>query len=87
MVAILNDHQDYNVYITKYFSVVLVKFICSSALHLWLYPHVSRSMDWMKYINNHPDLFDKQFIPLLVAFNQIMINIAAEILNLYMLLY
>ena len=41
----------------------------------------------MKFINNHPDQFDEPVIAFLISWLQLVINIAAEFLNLYMLLW
>jgi len=85
--SIYNEGDAYALTVTKIYVLVLVKIVCSQALHLWLYPHIYRSMSWMKYINNHEDLFDKARIPFMIAFTQMIVNILAEMLNIYMLAY
>jgi hypothetical protein len=52
-----------------------------------LYPEIGRTMQLVKYVNNHPELFTHPNTVYLVVFNAFFINILAEILNLYMLLY
>lgn len=51
--AIWYQHIDYGLYVNKYYSLILVKFVSSCALHMMLYPFVGRSMMVMKYVLNH----------------------------------
>jgi len=85
--AIYNNHVDYKVYIASYYGLLLIKFISSVALHFMLYPEVGRSMQLIKYVVNHPDEFTHPYIVLCVTFTAHTINVIAEILNLFMLLY
>lgn len=84
---IVMDHYDFNVKPSPYFGLVAAKCICSAALHMWLYPHIFRSMDLMKYVLNHQEYFDHSWIPFFITLVNLMINISAEILNIYLLLY
>jgi len=52
--AIYNNHVDYKLYISGYYSLLLIKFVASVALHFMLYPEVGRTMVLMKYVINHP---------------------------------
>lgn len=52
-----------------------------------LYPFVGRSMMLMKHAVNHPSLFTNPTIAFMVPFIDLNINIVAEFLNLFMLLY
>ena len=85
--AIRSQHVDYNLYISAYVSLLLIKFIASIGLHFMLYPEVGRTMMLMKYVVNHPDQFTHPKIVQLVIFCAHNVNIAAEVLNLFMLLY
>lgn len=85
--AIFNSHQDYGLYVNYYYSLLMVKFISSCALHMMLYPFVGRSMMLMKHAVNHPSLFTNPTIAFMVPFIDLNINIVAEFLNLFMLLY
>ena len=85
--AIINGHTDYAVYATRHYSVVFVKFLAASALHLMLYPEVARSMELMKYILNHNEHFTNPNVAFAIAFTAHHVNILAEVLNLYILLY
>jgi hypothetical protein len=51
-----------------------------------LYPEVGRSMSYFKYIINHNELFTHPKTATFVALYAVSICIAAEILNIYMLL-
>jgi len=44
-------------------------------------------MDWLKFINNHQNDFDKPAIPFFIAYCTLMINLTTELLNIFMLLY
>jgi len=85
--AIANQHIDYDLYVNPYYSLILVKFVSSCALHMMLYPFVGRSMSLMKYVLNHYDDFTHPDIAMLIPFIDLNLNIAAEFLNLFMLLY
>lgn len=85
-VAIL-ESDDYSIHASEYYTVVVAKFVCSAALHMWLYPIISQSMTLMKFTNNHPEQFEKPNVAFLIVCCSLFINVAAEILNLYMLLY
>jgi len=54
---------------------------------MMLYPFVGRSMMVMKYVINHPEYFTHPNIAFCVPFIDLNLNIAAEFLNLFMLLY
>jgi len=54
---------------------------------MMLYPFVGRSMMIMKYVLNHEELFTHPNIAFFVPFIDMNLNIAAEFLNLYMLLF
>ena len=87
VVAIINDHQDFQLYASQHYTLLLVKFFASCALHLMLYPEVSRSMELMKYILNHYEKFTNPNAAISIAFTAHHINIMAEMLNMYILLY
>ena len=77
----------YEIYPNQQFAVVLAKFICSSALHLMLFPFVERSMNHMKYINNHPKNFTNPDVAYCIALSSFAINVMAELINIYLLTY
>lgn len=83
----MSGDSTYTIYPNQQFAVVLAKFICSSALHLMLFPFVERSMNHMKYINNHPKNFTHPETAFLIAFSSFVINILAELINIYLLTY
>jgi len=69
------------------FVVLLVKFPCAIALHLFLYPQVEIAMGIMKFANNQSDLF----VPygseyaFMIGFFECIISVYCELLNIYML--
>lgn len=65
----------------------IVRFVCSVALHIMLYPEVRKGMIIMKYVNNHPHKFRTSFIPFMLGFLQYFSSIFAEFLNIYMLTF
>lgn len=65
---------------------LLTNFVSSCSLHIMLYPEVGRTMSYFKYINNHYELFTHPKSASFVAFYAVCICIAAEILNIYMLM-
>ena len=85
--AITKEHLAYKLYVNQYISLILVKFVSSCALHMMLYPFVGRSMAVMKYVLNHPKEFTHPNLAMAVTFSDLNLNILAEFLNLYMLLY
>lgn len=85
--VIIMDRLDYSIHIAPIFALVLIKCICSAALHMWLYPHFVRGMQLMKYVNNHSEYFDLPAIPFLITLINMLIVLAAEVLNLYLLLH
>jgi len=54
---------------------------------MMLYPFVGRSMMMMKYVLNHYDDFTHPGIAFMIPFIDLNLNILAEGLNLFMLLY
>jgi hypothetical protein len=52
-----------------------------------LYPEIANTMQLMKYICNHWDDFRQPGIPFFIAHTSHMINLVAEFLNMYMLVY
>ena len=54
---------------------------------MMLHPEVGRSMQLMKYALNHPKYFTHEKIAFGITFVAFVINILAELLNLFMLLY
>ena len=85
MVALLDEQ--YDLHPNTEFSIVLAKFICSCALHLFLSPHVERSMTFMKFVINHSEYFTDKNVVFCIALSSFWINILAEVINLYMLAY
>ena len=77
----------YEIYPNQQFAVVVAKFVCSTALHLMLFPHVERSMSHMKYTNNHPKKFTIPNIAFGIALSSFIVNVLAEFINLYLLTY
>lgn len=72
---------------TGSFVLYIVRFVCSVALHIMLFPEVRKGMIIMKYVNNHPDKFRTSYIPFILGFLQYFSSIFAEFLNIYMLTY
>ena len=87
VIAIVNSHDDYTIIATKWYSLVMAKFFACCALHLMLYPEISNTMMYMKYVTNHPKDFSHPNLVLFIASVAQMINVMAEAINLYMLLY
>lgn len=82
-----NESNAYALTANNYFGLILVKFVSSMALHMMLFPFVNRSLTMMKYALNHEKEFTHPVLATLVPFVDLNINIIAEVLNLYMLLY
>jgi hypothetical protein len=80
-------NESYALHPNAEFQVVIAKFICSSALHMMLCPHVGRSMTMMKYVNNHDKEFTNPKIVFLMTYASFWVNIFAEVINIYMLTY
>lgn len=87
VLAISNNHGDYTLYATEYYTVLVIKFLSSCALHLMLYPEVARTMKMMKFILNHEEQFTNPNLAFLISFTAHHINLFAEFLNVYMLLF
>jgi hypothetical protein len=85
--AIINNHIDYRIYASAWYTILFAKFVASCALHLIIYPEISRSMQLMKYTTNHAELFTHPNIAFAVPFMAHNINILAEALNLFQLLF
>jgi hypothetical protein len=83
LTAIINNHIDYKIYAAAWMSILFCKFVASCALHLILYPEISRSMQLMKYTLNHPEQFTHPTIAFMIPFTTHNINIFAEGLNLF----
>lgn len=61
------QNNDYSLYVSHFFRVVLAKFVCCVALHFTIYPHLWRSLKVMKYLINHSDKFTNFIIPFLCS--------------------
>jgi hypothetical protein len=44
---------DYDLYVNVRFSTLMAKFLASGALHIMLYPHIEKSLKWMKFVVNN----------------------------------
>lgn len=69
------------------FYVLLVKFPCSIALHLFLHPEIHKGLVIMKYANNQAELFHGfgSQISFMLGFMQMFISIYAQFINIYLL--
>jgi hypothetical protein len=79
--------KDYGLYVSKYFRLVLAKFVCSVSLHFMLYPHMARSMAIMKFMINHPHKFTNVIIPFFCTAVFHFINLSSQSINIYLLCY
>ena len=86
--AIFKD-DTYKLEADREFSYLVMKVVCSAALHIMICPEVAGTMDMFKYTINQCHLFEKdsEFTVQFLAFVSLIINIVAEILNIYMLTY
>ena len=80
-------NQDYTIYTSIFYRIVIAKLVCTITLHFMLYIHVARSLSIMKYMINHQDKFTDFFIPFMCTITAVLISIVSEILNVYMLAY
>ena len=80
-------NKSYMVEASPFFRLILVKFVCSMALHFTLYIHIHRGMNVTKFVVNHPERFKHVEIVYLCCFINVMVSIVSEILNVYMLAY
>ena len=87
LTAIVNNHIDYNIYAHAWYSIILCKFVASSALHLILYPEIAKTMALMKYTLNHSDDFTHPKVAFGVPLLSHTVNIFAEGMNLFQLLF
>ena len=83
----ITSGSEYTILATPNYTVLLAKFFASCALHLMLYPEIARSMRYMKYILNHPEFFTNWMYAFSIALTAHHVNILAEVVNLYMLLF
>ena len=81
------NRNEYTIYATSFYSVLGAKFFGSCALHLIIYPEIFRSMELMKYTLNHASLFTNEYFTFIIALTAHTLNIMAEMLNIYFLLY
>ena len=87
MAVVLVNDPSYKIYVTSEHALLLVKVICTAALHLMLFPEIAQSMTVMKYIINHQSEFTCPNVAFSIIFVAFFINILAELMNIYMLLY
>ena len=87
MAVVLVTDDAYKIYVTREHALLLVKVICTAALHLMLFPEIAQSMTVMKYIINHQGEFTNPHVAFFISFVANSINILAELMNIYMLLY
>ena len=67
------------------FQLFLAKFLTTCALHLNIYPEFSSGMGIMKYVNNHPHLFDMDMLAYSLGSTQFVFAIIYEICNITVL--
>lgn len=86
---ISNVLGEYSQHFTNDFIVLLVKFPCTVALHLFLFPEVQTGMKIMKFANNQPHLFTGTGaeISFFIGFMQVITSIYCEAINLYLLTF
>ena len=57
-IFLVSEHDsEYDLYVKSRFSVLFAKFLASGALHMMLYPHIEKSLKWMKFVINHSEEF------------------------------
>jgi len=71
------------------FEVLVVKFPCAVALHLYLYPEVMNGMNIMKFTNNQSDLFlpNTSELAFIIGFLQCLVALYCEFINLELLIF
>lgn len=79
--------EAYSVNASTSFELVLAKFVCSSALHIMLYPEIARGMGLRKYVGNHHELFTNPAAVTAIAFTNNLIQFFTEALCIYLLSY
>ena len=86
---IFRDGSEFDTHMTHSFALFFVKYPCALALHIILYPEVSRGMMIMKYANNQPESFVRygSEIAFMIGFIQATLAIVAEFINILLLAF
>lgn len=84
-----NENGEYGQGYAHSFMLFLVKFPCALALHLYIYPEISKGLSLMKFANNNPELFveNGSEISFLIGMVQYITSNLTEFVNLYLLAY
>ena len=84
-----NVNGEYSQHFTAQFIVLLVKYPCTVALHLFLFPEVQTGMKIMRFANNQPHLFTGTGaeISFAIGFMQVVTSVYCEGINLYLLTF
>jgi len=81
--------EEYKAEFSHSFDVYFVKLPCAIALHLCLYPEVAAGMNIMKVANQQVSLFEEYTseFAFLIGFNQVILALFCEAVNVYMLTF
>jgi hypothetical protein len=75
------ESNDYKIFAANTYRLQFVRFACSIAMHLLLYPEVKKGMILMKYTNNHPNNFKAPSLAFSIGFMQFFTSVFAEFIN------
>ena len=76
---------DYKIFAANTYRLQFVRFACSIAMHLLLYPEVKKGMILMKYTNNHPNNFKAPSLAFSIGLMQFWTSVFAEFINIWLL--
>ena len=87
-IFLVSEHDsEYDLYVNSRFSVLFAKFLASGALHMMLYPHIEKSLKWMKFVINHSEELTNPNLCFVICLMTHFTNIGAELINIYMLAF
>lgn len=57
--------------------------VCILVLHMYSQPVIWKCLQRMQYLYHHADLFEQTFLPFMVTFMKMSIELATELINVY----
>jgi len=82
---ILNNLSNYAVPQNLQYNLFLSKFVVTIAVHLNIYPVLNCGFRIMKFVNNHPHLFDQDLLCFLLGLIMLLFSVVFEFLNIVLL--
>ena len=82
---ILENFFDYKIPTDMPFRLFISKFVVTIAVHLNIYPVLSQGFEIMRFVNNHPNLFDKDLFCFFLGLVILLFSLVFEFLNIIIL--